>query len=60
MSFVVQAIQSILEGSVLPDKIVLYLTASQFPNEEIPADLQELVNKNSILEVRFYEENIRS
>ena len=60
MPFAVQAIQSVLDGSVLPDKIVLYLTASQFPNEEIPEDLQALVNKNSIFEVRFYEENIRS
>lgn len=30
ISFATQAIQSILQGSVLPDKIVLYLTFSQF------------------------------
>ena len=58
--FAIQSIQSILNGSVLPDKIVLYLTASQFPNDVISAELQELEDKNSIFEVRFYEENIRS
>ena len=55
-----QAIRSILEGSVLPDKIVLYLTAQQFPNSKIPPDLQDLLTLNSIFEVRFYNQIIRS
>ncbi|MDL2243254.1 glycosyltransferase [Bacteroidales bacterium OttesenSCG-928-J19] len=58
--FATQAIQSILDGSVFPDKIVLYLTASQFPNNEIPESLQVLKEGNPSFEVRFYEENIRS
>jgi hypothetical protein len=58
--FAVQAVLSILDGSVKPDKLILYLTASQFPNGEISPELQELVDKNPIFEVRFYEENIRS
>ena len=58
--YAARAIQSILDGTVLPDKIILYLTASQFPNKEIPVELQDLATKNSIFEVRFYEENIRS
>lgn len=58
--YAVQAIQSVLNGTTKPDKIVLYLTASQFPNDEIPQELQELVNKNPIFEVRFYDEDIRS
>ena len=58
--FAVQAVQSILRGSVLPDKIVLYLTATQFPQGQIPLELQDLSNRNSVFEVRFYEENIRS
>ena len=58
--YAIGAIQSILNGSVLPDKIVLYLTASQFPEEKIPSKLTDLVEKNTIFEVRFYKENIRS
>ena len=60
LPFAVKAIQSILDGSVLPDKIILYLTAMQFPNDKIPLELQDLVTQNSIFEVRFYNEAIRS
>lgn len=59
VSFAIQAIKSILNGSVLPDKVILYLTASQFPEGKIPFELEEL-RKNTLFEVRFYEENIRS
>lgn len=57
--YAVQAIKSILQGTVVPDKVVLYLTVSQFPENKIPEELVEL-NKNTIFEVRFYPENIRS
>ena len=60
LPFAAQAIRSILEGSVLPDKIVLYLTAQQFPSGKIPSDLQNLFAISSIFEVRFYNEIIRS
>ena len=60
LPFAVQAIRSILEGSVLPDKIVLYLTAQQFPSGKIPSDLQDLSTLNSIFEVRFYNQVILS
>jgi hypothetical protein len=59
ISFAVQAVKSILEGTVMPDRIILYLTASQFPEGEIPFELLEL-KENKLFEVRFYEENIRS
>jgi hypothetical protein len=58
--YAMRAIQSILEGTVLPDKVVLYLTVSQFPESQIPQGLQSIMDKNPIFEVRFYEENIRS
>jgi len=58
--FAVPAIQSILGGNILPDKIVLYLTFSQFPDSKIPHNLQELANKNSVFEIRNYDEDIRS
>ena len=60
LPFAAQAIRSVLEGSILPDKIVLYLTAQQFPSGKIPTDLHDLLNINSIFEVRFYNQTIRS
>ena len=58
--YVIQAIQSILNGSVLPDKIVLYLTYSQFVDNSIPVELQNLADSSPIFEVRFCDEDIRS
>ncbi len=55
-----QAILSILRGSVLPDKLVLYLTFSQFPNSCPPEELMVLVRENSVFEVRDYPRDIRS
>ena len=60
LPYAAQAIRSVLEGSFLPDKIVLYLTAQQFPSGKIPPDLHDLLNINSIFEVRFYNQTIRS
>ena len=60
LPFAAQAIRSILDGSVLPDKIMLYLTAQQFPGGKIPSDLQDLLTLNSIFEVRFCNQIIRS
>ncbi len=58
--YAVGAVQSILSGSVQPDKIILYLTFSQFPESKIPQELQDLSNKNTIFEIRNYDEDIRS
>ncbi len=58
--YAVQAVRSILEGVVLPDKIVLYLTFSQFENIEIPQELRELSVQNPVFEIRNYDEDIRS
>ena len=58
--FAVRAVQSVLEGSVCPDKIMLYLTFSQFEGGEIPHELQELAAKNPVFEIRNYDEEIRS
>lgn len=57
--YAVQAIQSILKGSVLPDKIVLYLTFSQF-EKGLPQTLLDLSKNNPILEIRDYNKDIRS
>lgn len=58
--FARRAVQSILAGSVLPDKVILYLTFSQFPNGEIPRELTELSIENPLFEIRNYENDIRS
>jgi hypothetical protein len=45
---------------MLPDAVVLYLTASQFPGGELPPEIVALKAENPIFEVRFWNENIRS
>ena len=44
----------------MPDKIVLYLTFSQFGENGLPEELLELEKKNPILEIRDYPHDIRS
>ena len=58
--YAAQAAQSILNGSVLPDKVILYLTFSQFGESGIPQELQKLANDNSRFEIRDYPRDIRS
>jgi hypothetical protein len=58
--YAVQAINSILNGTVLPDKVILYLTFSQFGESGIPMELQELVKNNPVFEIRNYDDDIRS
>ncbi len=55
-----QAIESILKGSLVPDKIVLYLTFSEFTDIKIPEDLILLSKNNPIFEIRNFSHNIRS
>ena len=54
------AIKSLLKGSVLPYKLILYLTFSQFKEGEIPESLKELAENNPIFEIRNYDRDIRS
>lgn len=58
--YAVGAIRSILRGSVLPDKVVLYLTFAQFGEAGIPQELRELAEQNPIFEIRNYDRDIRS
>lgn len=60
VKYAVEAIRSILAGSVLPDKIVLYVTLEQFGPEGLPPELLKLVSENPIVEVRDYPRDIRS
>lgn len=58
--YAAQAIQSILDGTILPDKVVLYLTFSQFGEDGLPQELLKLANDNPIFEIRDYDRDIRS
>ena len=55
-----KAVRSLLNGSVLPDKLILYLTFSQFAETPIPDDLLQLAKENPIFEIRNYDRDIRS
>lgn len=54
------AIKSILRGSVLPDKLVLYLTFDQFKGISLPEELISLEKEYDIFEIRDYPNEIRS
>lgn len=54
------AVESILKGSVLPHKIVLYVTLSQFEGLDLPDKLKRLEKENDIFEIRNYDREIRS
>ena len=58
--YAVEAIRSILRGSLLPDKIVLYLDSQKFPNRIIPNELEILKKETPLFEVRFESSEIRS
>lgn len=52
------AIKSLMIQKVLPDRIVLWLSKKQFPDQTIPKALTELVEKG--VEVRFVDDDLRS
>lgn len=54
------AVRSILRGSDKPDKIVLYVTLSQFENGMLPEEIVKLERENEIFEIRNYDRDIRS
>ncbi|MGN0213279.1 MAG: glycosyltransferase [Muribaculaceae bacterium] len=60
ITYATKAIRSLLKGSVLPDKLILYLTYAQFADGEIPEDLTQLAQDNPIFEIRNYDPDIRS
>lgn len=60
ISYAEQTLRYLLKGSVLPDKLVLYLTFSQFGEAGIPASLKALAEENAVLEIRNYDRDIRS
>ena len=60
MIYAKDAINSILAGNTLPDKLVLYLTFSHFKDNKVPLELMNLANSNPLFEIRNYSQDIRS
>lgn len=60
IAYAEKAIRSLLRGSVLPDKLVLYLTFAQFGEAGIPEGLTRLQENNPVFEIRNYDRDIRS
>ena len=60
IQYAAKAVKSLLDGSVLPDKVVLYLTFSQFGEEGVPQELVSLAESNPVFEIRDYDRDIRS
>ena len=58
--YAVQAVRSLLDGSVLPDKVVLYLTFAQFGEKGLPQELLALADSHPVFEIRDYDRDIRS
>lgn len=58
--YAVQAIRSILNGTLQPDKVVLYLDTQKFPDGILPSELETLKAESAIFEVRFDPAEIRS
>ena len=60
LPYAAQAIRSILQGSLQPDKIVLYLDTLKFPDGVLPAEIEALKVECPFFEVRFDPAEIRS
>lgn len=54
------AIRSVLAGSVLPDKVVIYLTLSDFKRPGSLTSLEKLAEENDIFEIRNHTPDIHS
>lgn len=56
--YAIQAIRSVLNGTLKPDKIVLYLDTKKFPNGKIPNELEDLkkriqTSKSDLIQRRY-------
>lgn len=60
ISYAEQAVRYLLDGTVLPDKLILYLTFAQFAESGIPESLKQLAESSPIFEIRNYDDDIRS
>ncbi|MDE6536122.1 MAG: glycosyltransferase [Muribaculaceae bacterium] len=58
--YAVGAIRSILRGELLPDKLILYVTLSDFAPGQMPQELLDLQESEPRFEIRDYPIDIRS
>ena len=60
INYVHKTIKSLLEQTLKPKKIILWLAESEFPNKnkDLPKNL--LLLKNNIVSIKYYKENIKS
>lgn len=60
IDYAIDALRSLLAGSRLPDKLVLYVTLEQFGEKGLPAELLRLEAESPIFEIRDYPVDLRS
>ena len=60
IGFVTETVKSLLKGSVLPDRLILYVTPAEFEGKPLPAGLLKLAEESDIFEIHHYPRNIRS
>lgn len=60
IKYAAEAVKTILNGNLLPDKIVLYLVFEQFGEEGIPQYILDMVKEYPVFEVRNYDRDLRS
>ena len=53
-----QVVECMKRQTILPEKIILWLSNDQFPNEEIPQSIKDEIDE--LFEVRFVDGDIRS
>ena len=53
IDIVSQTIKSLLGQNPAPDLVVLYLAESQFPNKQIPAELNAITQTNKSFQIRW-------
>lgn len=59
IGYCARAVESLLKGSVLPERVVLWLSLEQFPEAKVPAEIAPLM-ADPRFEVRFLQGDIRS
>ena len=55
ISYAEGAVRSLLRGSVLPDKLVLYVTLSQFAENEMPESLLQPFPLRNTMQNAYYQ-----
>lgn len=60
VTYAIDAIKSILTGSALPDKLVLYLVSSEWVDVKLPEELLRMEQESELFEIRYHNRSTRS